>query len=45
MKITSSESKEKMERLGKVFITSLGFKAKVGPQKYNKARDAIGNVS
>ena len=33
MKITSSESKEKLEISGKGLITSLGFKAKVGPQK------------
>ena len=45
MKITSSESKGKLERSGKGFITSLGFKAKVRPQKYKKARYAIKNVS
>ena len=33
MKITSSESKEKLERSGKGLITSLGFKAKVSPHK------------
>ena len=33
-----------MERSGKGFIISLGFKAKVGPHKYKKARYAIGNV-
>ena len=33
MKITSSESKGKLERSGKGLITSLGFKAKVRPQK------------
>ena len=32
MKITSSESKRKLERSGKGLITSLGFKAKVRPQ-------------
>ena len=32
-KITSSESKGKLERSGKGLITSLGFKAKVRPQK------------
>ena len=42
MKITSSESKEKLERSGKGFITSLGFKSKVRPQKYKKERYAIG---
>ena len=30
---------------GKGLITSLGFKAKVRPQKYKKARYAIRNVS
>ena len=45
MKITSSESKEKLERPGKGLITSLGFKAKVRLQKYKKARYAIGSVS
>ena len=45
MKITSSESKEKLERSGKGLITSLGFNTKVGSQKYKKARYAIGNVS
>ena len=44
MKITSSESKGKLERSGKGLITSLGFKAKARPQKYNKARYAIRNV-
>ena len=45
MKTTSSESKEKLERSGNGLITSLGFKAKVRPQKLKKARYAIGNVS
>ena len=45
MKITSSESKGKLERSVKGLITSLFFKAKVRPQKYKKARYAIGNVS
>ena len=45
MKITSSESKGKLERSGKGLITSLGFKAKARPQKYKKARYAVGNVS
>ena len=45
MKITSSESKVKLERSGKGLITSLGFKGKVRPQKCKKARYAIGNVS
>ena len=45
MKITSSESKGKLERSGKGLITSLGFKAKVRPQKYKKARYAIRNIS
>ena len=39
MKITSSESK------GKGLITYLGFKAKLRPHKYKKARYAIGNFS
>ena len=45
MKITSSESKGKLEISGKELITSLGFKAKVRLQKYKKARYAIVNVS
>ena len=45
MKITSSESKVKLERSGKGLITSLGFKVKVRPHKYKKERYAIGNVS
>ena len=44
MKITSSDSKGKLERSGKGLITSLGFKAKARPQKYKKARYDIGNV-
>ena len=42
MKTKSSESKGKLEISGKGLITSLGFKAKVRPQK---AVYAIGNVS
>ena len=34
MKITSSESKEKLEISGKGLVTYLVFKAKVRPQKY-----------
>ena len=45
MKIISSESKGKLEISGKGLISSLGFKANVRPQKYKKARHAIGNVS
>ena len=45
MKITSSESKGKLERSGKWLITSLGFKTKARSQKYKKARYAIINVS
>ena len=45
MKITSSESKGKLDRSGKELITSLCFKAKARPQKYKRARYAIGNVS
>ena len=37
-KIKSSESKRRLERSGKGLITSLGFKAKVRPTKYKKAR-------
>ena len=33
MKITSSESKEKLERSGKGLITSLGFKTKARSHK------------
>ena len=43
--ITSSESKEKLKRSGKGLNTSLGFNAKVWPQKYKKAGYAIINVS
>ena len=45
MKITSSESKGKLEGSGKGFIKSMGFKARVRPQKYKKARYAIENIS
>ena len=45
MKIKYSESKEKLERSGKGLITSLGFRDKVRPHKYKKARYAIRNVS
>ena len=45
MKITSSESKGKLERSRKGLIASLGFNSKVRPQKYKRARYAIGNVS
>ena len=45
MRITSSESKVKLGRSGKGFITSLVLKAKARPKKYKKARYAIGNVS
>ena len=45
MKITSSESKEKLERSGMGLITSLGFNTKERSQKYKKARYTIGNVS
>ena len=45
MKITHSEPKEKLERSGKGLITSIGFKAKVRPHKYKKARYAIENFS
>ena len=45
MKITSSESKGKLERSGKGLITSLGFKTKARSLKYKKSRYAIVNVS
>ena len=45
MKITSSESKGKLERSGKRLITSLGFKTKARSQKYKKSKYAIGVVS
>ena len=45
MKITSSESKEKMERSGKGLIISMGFKDKVRPHKCKKARYTIRNIS
>ena len=45
MKITSIESKGELERSGKGFINALGFKAKVRPQKNNKSKYAIGNIS
>ena len=45
MKTISSESKRKSERSVKGLVTSLGFKTKVGSQKYKKARYAIRNVS
>ena len=45
MKITSSDSKGKLEISGKGLVTALDFKTKVRSQKYKKARYAIGNVS
>ena len=45
MKITSSESKGKLERSGKGLITSLGFKSKIRTHKYKKSRYTIVNVS
>ena len=45
MKITSLESKGKLEISGKGLIASLGLKTKVRPQKYKKSRYSIGNVS
>ena len=45
IKITSSESKEKQERSAKGLITSLGFKAKVRPHRYKKARYSIRNFN
>ena len=45
MKITSSESKVKLEISGKGLVTALAFKTKVRWPKYKKARYAIRNVS
>ena len=45
MKITSSESKEKLGRPEQGLITSLGIEAKVRPRKCKNSRYAIGNVS
>ena len=43
MKITSSESKEKLEKSVNGLITSMGFKSKLRPHKCKKARYAIEN--
>ena len=45
MKITSSESKGKLERSVKALITSMCFQCKVRLHKYKKAWYAIVNVS
>ena len=45
METASSESKEKLERSGKGWVTALDFKTKLSSPKYKKARYAIGNVS
>ena len=45
MKITSSESKIKLERSVKGLITSLGFNTKARSHKYKKSRYAIINFS
>ena len=45
MIITFSDSKVKLGRSGKGFITSMGTKAKTIPKKYKKLRYDIGNVS
>ena len=45
MKIISSYSKEKLEKSGKGLIASLGFKSKLRPHKYKKARYSIKNIS
>ena len=45
MRIKSSESNVKLRRSVNGFITSLGLKAKTKPNRYKKARYAIGNVS
>ena len=41
IKIAYSDSKGKLERSGKGLITSLGFRAKLRPQKYKKESYAI----
>ena len=45
METTSPQSKEKLERSGKEFVTTLVFKTKLRSPKYKKVRYAIGNVS
>ena len=45
MKITSSESKGKLEGSGKGLITSLGFNTKARSPKWKKASYAVVNVS
>ena len=45
IKITYSESKEKLERSGRGLITSLGFEAKVRSRKCKNSRYTIVNVS
>ena len=45
MKITSSESKGKLDWTEKELITSLSFNTKAGSHKYKKAKYAIRNVS
>ena len=45
METTSSESKIKLGRSGKVLVTALALKNKASSKKYKKARYAIENVS
>ena len=45
METTFSESKGKLERLGKGLVTALDFKIKVRLPKYKRARYSIGNFS
>ena len=45
METTSSESKEKLERLAKGLVTALAFKTKVRSPRYKKVRYAIESVS
>ena len=45
METKSSESKGKLGRSGKGWVTALYFKTKVRSQQYKKARYAIGNIS
>ena len=44
-RITSSDPKDNLGRLGKGLITSLGLKDKSRKKKYKKAKYTIGNVS
>ena len=45
MRITSSDPNDKLGRLGKRLINSLGIKAKTSPKKHKKERYTIGNIN